>query len=126
VPNDVAVVERLADAISCGDIDGLAALLAEDAWGIVDGGGIVKTATRPNHGRRAIARQWANGYRRLGNIPVLGELRELNGQTAILIRPRAAPAILVAAVHVETRGHEIVSLCVDRDPRRLAPLGAVR
>ena len=35
----------------------IAALLAEDVWGVADGGGLVVTATKPTFGRRTVWRQ---------------------------------------------------------------------
>jgi RNA polymerase sigma-70 factor (ECF subfamily) len=122
VPADLNVVERFASAIDAGSIEQLSELLAENAWGVVDGGGIVQAAKKPNFGRRAISRQWANGKRRLGQ-PVTAEVRRLNGESAMVIRLAAAPDIVVAIVHVETRDGYIVALRVNRDPRRIAFLG---
>jgi RNA polymerase sigma factor (sigma-70 family) len=122
VPSDRGVIERFARAIEDGNIDALADLLAEDAWGVVDGGGVIQTATKPNYGRRAIARQWDNGRRRLGQ-PVMTEVRPINGEPSIVIRLRSMPEVLVAIVHLETRDGYVVSLRVNRDPKRVAFLG---
>ena len=122
VPADMSVVERFASAIEAGSIERLTALLDEEAWGIVDGGGIVQAAKKPNFGRRAISRQWANGKRRLGQ-DVTAEIRRLNGEGAIVIRLAAAPDVVVAIVHLETRDGHVVALRVNRDPRRIAVLG---
>jgi RNA polymerase sigma-70 factor (ECF subfamily) len=122
VPADMTVVERFASAIEAGSIEQLTELLDEKAWGIVDGGGIIQAAKKPNFGRRAISRQWANGKRRLGQA-VTAEVRRLNGESAIVIRLAAAPDVVVAIVHLETRGGYVVALKVNRDPRRIAYLG---
>ena len=122
VPVDMRVVEQFASAIEAGSIERLSELLDEDAWGITDGGGVVQTAKKPNFGRRAISRQWENGKRRLGQ-PVKAEMRRLNGESAIVIRLAAAPDVVVAVVHLETRSGQVVALRVNRDPRRVAYLG---
>jgi RNA polymerase sigma-70 factor (ECF subfamily) len=122
VPSDMNVVERFASAIEAGSIEQLTKLLDEEAWGIVDGGGIIQAAKKPNFGRRAISRQWANGKRRLGQA-VTSEIRRLNGESAIVIRLAAAPEVVVAIVHLETRDGYVVALRVNRDPRRIAYLG---
>jgi RNA polymerase sigma-70 factor (ECF subfamily) len=122
VPIDMRVVEKFAAAIETGSIEQLTELLHENAWGIVDGGGVVQTATKPNFGRRAISRQWANGKRKLGQ-PVMTEVRRINGENAIVIRLAAQPEVVVAIVHLETRDGYVVALRVNRDPRRIAYLG---
>lgn len=122
VPVDKDVVERFASAIAAGSIEALTELLDENAWGIVDGGGVVQAAKKPNFGRRAISKQWENGKRRLGQ-PVVTEIRRINGEPAIVIRLAAAPEVVVAVVHLETRDGNVVALRVNRDPRRIAYLG---
>lgn len=122
VPADMKVVERFASAIESGSIEQLTELLDENAWGVVDGGGVIQAAKKPNFGRRAISRQWANGKRRLGQS-VTAEIRRLNGEDAIVIRLAAAPDVVVAVVHLETRDGHVVALRVNRDPRRIAYLG---
>ena len=121
VPVDRDVVERFASAIEAGSVDEIAALLAEDAWGATDGGGIIVTATKPTFGRRVIARQWANAKKKLA-VDVVAELRLLNGETAIVIRLAMAPDVIVAIVHLETRDGAVVALRVNRDPRSIATL----
>ena len=122
VPVDPEVVERFARAIQAGAVDEIAALLAEDVWGAVDGGGIVVTANKPTFGRDVIAQQWANAKRRLG-VPVFAEQRVLNGEPAIVVRLAASPEVIVAVVHLETRGGAVVALRVNRDPRSTTTLG---
>ena len=124
-PVDPAIVERFARAIEAGAIDALTELLAEDVWGVTDGGGVIKTSTKPNVGRRAVSRQWANAKRRLGQ-DVLAEVRRINGELAIVVRLAAAPGVVIAVVHLETRAAHVASLRVNRDPSRtalLVPLG---
>ena len=116
VPVDRDVVERFARAIEAGAVDEIAALLAEDAWGATDGGGIVVTANKPTFGRQVIARQWANAKRKVA-VDVVAELRLLNGETAIVIRLAMAPDVIVAIVHLETRDGAVVALRINRDPR---------
>jgi RNA polymerase sigma-70 factor, ECF subfamily len=121
VPVDGDVVERFARAVESGSVDVIAALFAEDIWGVVDGGGIVQAASKPTVGRRTIARQWENAKRRLGQ-EVIAEVRRINGEPAVLIRLAAAPPVVVAIVHLETSGGRIVALRVNRDPARTARL----
>jgi hypothetical protein len=117
---DRAVVEQFAAAIEAGSVERLTALLAEDAWGVTDGGGVVRTSTKPNLGRRAVARQWQNGQRRLNGLRVTATIIPLNGEPSIVIRLADAPDVVVAVVHLETREGQVSSLRVSRDPRRTA------
>jgi RNA polymerase sigma-70 factor (ECF subfamily) len=119
VPVDRDVVERFAAAIEAGSIEALTALLAEDVWGVVDGGGLVQAPTKPTFGRRAVSRQWANGKRRLEGQPVTASILMLNGEPAIVIRLAGTPAVVVAVVHLQSRAGLVCALGVSRDPRRI-------
>lgn len=123
VPADTAVVEEIARAVETGSLDTLASILIEDAWGIVDGGDVIPVAGGPHLGRDAIMRRFVNGWRRLDNVPMQAIVHLLNGEPAVIVRIRNAP-VVVAIIHVETRAAGIVSIRVDRDPRRLAPFAA--
>ncbi len=124
VPVDAAVVERLARALEARSVDALAALLADDVWGVVDGGGIVPTATRPTAGARALVRRFANLLRRVP-LPVDCRVVALNGEPAVLVTLPTAGQAVFASVHVETRAGRIVAMRVVRDPVKLAPLQEV-
>lgn len=115
---DPAVVERVAHAIAARSTDALVALLADDVWGVVDGGGVVRAATRPSHGRRSVARRFANAARRLLVEPAC-EVRRLNGEAAVVVAVAGAP---FATVHLETRAGAVAAIRVVRDPAKLAGL----
>ena len=83
VPVDLEVVERLARALESRAVDALAALLADDVWGVVDGGGIVRVASRPTFGARALLRRFANLNRRVLG-PVACRVVRLNAEPAVL------------------------------------------
>jgi RNA polymerase sigma-70 factor, ECF subfamily len=119
VPVDRRVVDGLARAIEAGALDAIAALLADDAWGLVDGGGIIPVAPGPSHGRAAVLRRFANAWRRLGNVPLTAEVRVLNGEPALIVRVPSAPPLVVAVIHIESRDGHIAALRIDRDPRRM-------
>lgn len=121
VPADRAVVERLAHALETRSVEALQALLADDVWGVVDGGGIVRVATKPSFGARALARRFANLSRRV-LVPVACRIVALNGEPAVLVTVPSAGHAVFASVHVETRGGRIVAMRVVRDPGKLAPL----
>jgi RNA polymerase sigma-70 factor (ECF subfamily) len=121
VPVDPEVVERLARALESRSVDALAALLADDVWGVVDGGGVVRVATRPTFGARALVRRFANLARRVP-VPVACRVVQLNGEPAVLATLPSAGGGVFASVHVETRGGRIVAMRVVRDPAKLVPL----
>ena len=117
-------VERLAQALESRSVEALGALLADDVWGVVDGGGVVRVATRPTFGARALLRRFANLARRVP-VPVACRVVHLNAEPAVLVTlPNAGDAVF-ASVHVETRGGRIIAMRVVRDPAKLAPLQEV-
>jgi RNA polymerase sigma-70 factor (ECF subfamily) len=124
VPVDEGVVRSFAAAIESGDLDALTALLADDVWGIVDGGGVIQAASKPTYGRRVVSRQWANARRRFGDTRIAAGVRVLNGEPALVLRLADRPEVIVAVVHIETRARLVVALRVQRDPARFACLDA--
>jgi RNA polymerase sigma-70 factor (ECF subfamily) len=124
VPVDPEVVEKLARALESRSVDALAALLAEDIWGVVDGGGVVHVARRPTFGARALLRRFDNLNRRVP-VPVACRVMRLNAEPAVLVTLPSAGEAIFASVHVETRGGRIVAMRVVRDPVKLLPLQAV-
>lgn len=80
--------------------------------GRLDGGGIVQAPTNPTYGRKVVGRQWANAQR-LG-LPVSAEARAINGEAALIIRLAGTPGVVVAVVHLETKGGFVRSLRVNR------------
>jgi RNA polymerase sigma-70 factor (ECF subfamily) len=118
---DADVVERLARALEERSVDALALLLADDVWGIVDGGGVVKVASRPTVGARALLRRFIGLERRVAQ-PVACRVVRLNGEPAVLVSLPAAAGAVFASVHVETREGRIATMRVVRDPAKLAPL----
>jgi RNA polymerase sigma-70 factor, ECF subfamily len=119
VPVDTNLVEALARAVESGSLDALAALIAEDAWGVVDGGGVIAVTPEPSFGRDAVMRRFTNGWRRLDNVEMAAQVRARNGEPLVVVGIRGAPMV-VAIIQIETRDGGIVSLRVDRDPRRTA------
>jgi RNA polymerase sigma-70 factor (ECF subfamily) len=119
---DATVVERFARAIEAYAVDELAALCTEDVWGVVDGGAVVRVATKPTIGRRAVARRWANAARRLGNVPVACSVRRLSGEFAVIVAVPSLGDTPFATVHLETARGLVQAIRVVRDPQKLAPL----
>jgi RNA polymerase sigma factor (sigma-70 family) len=124
VPVDLEVVERLARALESRAVDELAALLADDVWGVVDGGGVVRVATRPTFGARALVRRFGNLSRRV-SMPVECRVVRLNAEPAVLVTVPSAGHTVFASVHVETRDGCIVAMRVIRDPAKLVLLQEV-
>jgi len=120
VPVDAEVVERLAHALEQRSVDALAMLLADDVWGVVDGGGVVPVASRPTIGTRALLQRYLNLSRRV-TLPVVCKVVQLNAEPAVLVTLPDLNAVF-ASVHVETRGGRIIAMRVVRDPAKLAPL----
>jgi RNA polymerase sigma-70 factor (ECF subfamily) len=122
-PVDAAVVERLARALESRSVDALRAVLADDVWGVVDGGGVVRVATKPSFGARALVRRFANLSRRVP-VPVACRVVRVNGEPCVLVTVPSAGDAAFASVHVETRDGRIVAMRVVRDPVKLVPLQA--
>jgi len=122
VPVDISVVQAFAQAIEHGSIETLARIMAEDVWGIVDGGGIVRAASRPTRGRSVVARRFANAQRQIG-VALTVELRSLNGAPALVVKLAAMPTCIVAVIHLVTHDGSVAAILVDRDPRRLGWFG---
>jgi RNA polymerase sigma-70 factor (ECF subfamily) len=118
---DAELVERLAAALESRSTEALAALLADDVWGVVDGGGVVKVATEPSFGAKALLRRFANLSAKV-TLPVACRVVRLNGEPCVLVTLPDAGHAVFASVHVETRGGRIVAMRVVRDPGKLAPL----
>jgi RNA polymerase sigma factor (sigma-70 family) len=121
VPVDPAVVDRLVRAIQSRSVDAFTALLADDVWGITDGGGVLRVASKPVFGVRAVSRGFASTNRRQP-LPIAARVSVLNGERAVVVTVPSAADLVMAAVHVETRRGQIVALRVGRDARRIAHL----
>jgi len=120
VPVDRAVVEKFASAIEMGSIETITSLLADDVWGVVDGGGLVPAPKKPTFGREVVSRQWANAKRRLGGQRATATIVMLNGEPAIAIRLAESPEMVLAIAHLESRCGRVSALFVSRDPRKIA------
>jgi hypothetical protein len=113
------VVERFARAIEAYALDDLAALCAEDVWGVVDGGVAVRVASKPSIGPRAVVRRFVNAARRLGATAIGARVVRVNGEPAVLVTAPAGAGTPFAIVHLETRAGAVQAIRVVRDPRKL-------
>jgi RNA polymerase sigma factor (sigma-70 family) len=121
---DPAVVEQLARAIESRSVEALTALLSDDVWGVVDGGGVVPVATKPTFGRRAVARRFGNASRRI-QARIACHVRRLNGEPAVVLTLPELEGARFATIHVETRAGLVTALRVVRDPEKLMCLREV-
>ncbi len=115
-PVDASLVEAMASCLERADIDGLAALLADDVWGLVDDGA---GRRKPTLGQRAVARQWHNAFGKYVKADRVARVRS-NGEPALVV---FVAGFALAWIHVETRRGRIVALRVILDPARLARFG---
>jgi len=96
-------LEQFMASTAEGDLDGLTSLLAEEATMWADGGGKARgAATRPVHGREAVARFLIGVAARFTPLDAQASITEVNGRPALVVRDaQAAPAFVVAieAVH---------------------------
>lgn len=119
-PDEVReLAERFARAALGGELDGLVALLADDATLVSDGGGRVRAALRPVEGADRVARFLIGVAASFGEGWRL-EPRELNGRFAWLaVGPDGR---VDSAYWIEAAGGRIARIDAVRDPRKLEHL----
>jgi len=99
-----------------GDLDGLKALLADDATAMSDGGGKVKGAgLKPVHGADAVARLYL-GLMKKQPAGLTAEIAELNGWPALIVR---LDGKAYTAIHLETDGEKIFAVRSVVNPDKL-------
>jgi RNA polymerase sigma-70 factor (ECF subfamily) len=109
-------------AAQAGDTAALAAMLAEDARAISDGGGLVTAARKEVRGRDAVARFLVGLGRKGGGGPgVAYEPAWLNGSFGLVARDGGR---IVVAVVLEMDGDRITAVCLTRNPEKLSRLDA--
>ena len=107
---------RFLFAVSTGEVDVLAELLAEDAVCYTDGGGEVRAARRPIHGRKKIAR-FLSAIVKDMPLDLESQVVEANGAPAVLLRNRdGAWGVLTAAASDDKVGAIYILL----NPKKLA------
>lgn len=112
------LLERFAEAASAGSLDGIKALLAEDAELLSDGGGKVPSFGLPLVGAQRIAQLYFAAARRHGGGVRLQPVT-LNGEPGLL---RFIDGQLESAQAFQTDGQRIVRVFVQRNPDKLARL----
>jgi RNA polymerase sigma-70 factor (ECF subfamily) len=97
------LLDRFLRAVSLGELDGLTRLLREDVTLWADGGGKARgAATRPLHGREAVAR-FVLASTRLPGESYHAEIRDVNGEPALILR--TAEKAIVALFLEEDEGY---------------------
>ncbi len=113
------LLDRFIRAVSLGDMDGLIGLLEEDVTLWADGGGKARgSATRPLHGRTAVAR-FVLASTRFPPDTYVAEIREVNGEPAIVLRTAAGP---FAVLFVEEAAGQVAAVRAIANPDKLAHL----
>jgi RNA polymerase sigma-70 factor (ECF subfamily) len=85
------LLEQFVRAASLGEMDGLVKMLTEDVTMWADGGGKARgAATRPLHGREAVARFVLNSTR-LPTEEYYAEISTVNGEPAVVLRTGKYP-----------------------------------
>jgi RNA polymerase sigma-70 factor (TIGR02957 family) len=116
-----ALVERFLDAARGGDVNGLAAMLADHVSSTADGGGQVGAARRIVTGRDRVARYLAGGFRRVVIDVRLDFDAEVNGEQAVLAF--VGPA-LAAVLFFDISDDRVAALRILANPDKLRFLGA--
>jgi RNA polymerase sigma-70 factor (ECF subfamily) len=117
---DRAAHRRLLDqflrAVGLGDMGGLLQLLAEDVTMWADGGGKARgAATRPLHGRDAVAR-FVLASTRLPDEPYAAEIHEVNGEPAVVLRTAEK---VIAVLFLEGAQGQITTIRAIGNPDKL-------
>lgn len=115
------LLDRFLQAVSGGDMAGLIGLLAEDVTMWADGGGKARgAATRPLHGREAVAR-FVLASTRLPPEAYYVEITDVNGEPALILRTSQR---VLGVLFVATDGNQIQQVFAIANPdklHRLAP-----
>jgi RNA polymerase sigma-70 factor, ECF subfamily len=118
-----ALAERFLAAARDGDLDGLVAMLAEDAVLVGDGGGKARAIARPMHGAAAIARALVSFYGQTEKWGVTLHPVHVNGQPGF--RTLDADGRVVNVVGLDVEGGRIRAIHSLLNPDKLGHLGPV-
>ncbi|HET7542264.1 MAG TPA: RNA polymerase sigma factor SigJ [Polyangiaceae bacterium] len=104
-------------AVSQGDLDAIASVVAEDVVLYGDHGEVPRGIQRPILGRANVARFFAKQVAKIGPAHGLeGEIADVNGWPALVVRRGDAVAFVVI---VETDGTQITTIRSVLDPKKL-------
>src|SRR5215217_4080792 len=116
-----ALAARFFAAVRDGDLDGLVALLAEDAVATGDGGGKAAARATPLHGGEKVARFMLGLMRLAERRGYEYEFAEVNGQPGALIREDGK---VVSAMSLDVAGGRITAVRSVANPDKLHHLGS--
>lgn len=114
------VARAFVDAVAGADLDGLMAVLAPDVTFVADGGGVVAATRHPLHGAERVG-QVLLQLARLRPPDVTFALREVNGETGIVVRRDDDAPDSVWVLHVA--GGRVAGIDVVRNPDKLRTFG---
>jgi len=110
------LLDQFVRAVSLGELDGLVRLLASDVTMWADGGGKARgAATRPLHGRDAVARFVLNSTR-LPTEEYYADIADVNGEPALVLRTAQAP---LAVLFIEEDEGQIKQILAIANPDKL-------
>ncbi len=111
------IIARFVEAANAGEMDGLMNLLAEDVMLWTDGGGKARgAATRPLHGREAVA-TFLLATTRLVDVEATSlDTAEINGEPGVIIREYGKPLVVMT---FEVGGGKIRALRIVGNPDKL-------
>ena len=118
---EAQIIANYMDAVSRGDVEGLATVFAEDIVLFSDGGGIARAARHPLHGAIRVARHMVGG---VAQAPEGTEVRivRANGQPTIMAVVNGQ-AIVALTVTFEIRDGLMTTIRAVLNPEKLGHLG---
>lgn len=120
---DAALLDSFFAALGAGDVDALAALLADDVVFYGDGGGKAPAITHPLLGAVAVARFLAGLVRRGAGMHVRMDRMSANGEAALRVSAADGATLSVLMVHAD--GGRVSVIGNQLNPEKLRHLGPV-
>ena len=121
---DAALLDSFFAALAAGDVDALAALLADDVVFYGDGGGKAPAIAHPLLGAVAVARFLAGLARRGAGMHVRMDRISANGESALRVGTADGATLSVLMVHVDGGRVSVVGNQLNPDKlRHLGPVG---
>lgn len=112
------VTRRFLEATAGGDLDALLELLAPDAVGLSDGGGVVSAARRPIVGADRVAR-FLLGLIRQQPEYLDGQPATINGDLGVVLERNGEPD---TALTVDVADGKVTAVYIVRNPHKLAAM----
>jgi RNA polymerase sigma-70 factor, ECF subfamily len=113
--------EAFSEAVRSRDVDALAAVLADDAVALADGGGKVSALSRPLHGGALIARTFIGFASMARSVEWRFEPARINGMAGCLVWDDATGELVetIAFAPSSTQPGRIGALYIQRNPDKL-------